>query len=166
MKPRRERCCARDWHFHARLCPSTCTSSVEPRRTWHRGNAARWPAGSCRNYPGHVVDVHGIVADERHHNAVRHLLDRAAQHLDGAHPLCDVSRGRQVVRRGAAQEHTSSQPLRGLTTELFREKTCEHVPSLDAEATFLAHVFSRDLGRSQNTFPMTRRGACFLKTLT
>jgi len=53
-----------------------------------RGEAARHKHGharGCGTDPGDVVDVHGVVADERHHDAVGHLLDRAAQHLDGPH---------------------------------------------------------------------------------
>ena len=57
-----------------------CTSAL-------RGGASARAHGraGCGTDPGDVVDVHGVVADERHHQAVGHLLDRAAQHLDGPH---------------------------------------------------------------------------------
>jgi hypothetical protein len=36
-------------------------------------------------HPGDVVYVHGVIADEGHHDAVSDLLDRTAHHLCGTH---------------------------------------------------------------------------------
>jgi len=74
------------------------------RRTLADGQART--AGRAA-HPGDIVGVHGIVANECYHDAVGHLLHRAAQHLDGPHGALPFAAPSRVF---VEHEHSRASP--------------------------------------------------------
>ena len=95
-----------------------------------RRTLADWLARTAGRaaHPGDIVDVHGIVADECHHDAVGHLLDRAAQHLDGPHGALPFAAPSRVF-----VEHEHSRALSGTKYSKTRLFCCRKKPSFCAE---------------------------------